>query len=386
MTEHVVHEAVGPPLSPRAAAACLALGVNGLLVVGVLPILLGLLADDHRLSAAGIGQTAMIELLCMGLATAALGFVRRPRRVRLIAIAASIGMALADLATLPATGAEIFAARAAGGTMEGVLLWVSVSMISRTVTPERWAAVFFTAQTAAQLVLAVGMAVWLVPRWGVNGGYVALAVVALIGAAPAGLIPDRFAPLVSAPGESGAPPARGWAALVATFIYVSGSGAVFVYGVPLAHQAGVSSGVVATAQWVFLAAQVVAGFVATLLAGRVNYFTVYIFATAVYLAVWALLLHPLSAWVFTAAYAATGFGALLFGAFLVPMTIDADPSRRAAMQSGAAQVLGGAAGPLLGSWTVRGGNVHGVLALGAALLLVGMAAIAALRFTARPPR
>jgi len=54
------------------------------------------------------------------------------------------------------------------------------------------------------------------------------------------------------------------------------------------------------------------------------------------------------------------------------------------MQSGAAQVLGGALGPLLASLAVRGGDVHGVLALGAGFVLVGLAGIAALRFTSRP--
>ena len=166
MSDHVVHEAVGPPLAPGVAAACLALGVNGLLVIGVLPVLLGNLADAHRLTAAGIGQAAMVELLCMGLSTAGMGLIARPMRVRLIMIAASIGMALADLATMAVSGGGLFLARAAAGAMEGVLLWAAVSMIARTVTPERWAAVFFTAQTAAQLVLAGLMAVWLVPHWG----------------------------------------------------------------------------------------------------------------------------------------------------------------------------------------------------------------------------
>lgn len=391
MTDHVVHEAVGPSLEPRAAAACLAVGVNGLMVAGVLPILLGTLADEHRLAAAGIGQAATTELLTMGLVTAAFGMIKRPGRVRLIALAASIGLAAADLATMAASDAGVLAARSAAGAMEGILLWISVSMIARTVTPERWAGVFFTAQTVAQLALAVAMALWLIPHWGANGGYGAMALVSLIAATPILVLPDSFAPLVADTGQGGAPPLRGWAALIATVIYVSAAGAVSVYLVPLAHQSGLSSGVARTAQWVNLAAQVAGGVAATAMAGRVRYFTVFLAASAIYLTAWFLVSRTLPAVPFVGVFAATGFAGLLIGAFLTPMTIDADPSRRAAMQGGAAQLLGGALGPLLASWAVSSRDAHGVLALGAALMVTGLTAIAGLRFTAgrftaRPPR
>jgi hypothetical protein len=71
---------------------------------------------------------------------------------------------------------------------------------------------------------------------------------------------------------------------------------------------------------------------------------------------------------------------LFLAPFLVPMTIDADPTRRAAMQSGAAQLLGGAVGPLLASLVVGERDVHGVLALGAGLLVAGLSVVAWLRF------
>jgi len=66
------------------------------------------------------------------------------------------------------------------------------------------------------------------------------------------------------------------------------------------------------------------------------------------------------------------------------MTIEADPSRRAAVQSGAAQLLGGAFGPLVASMAVDDTHARGVLYLGAVLVLSGMAIITWLRFTARP--
>src|SRR5450432_3666919 len=80
---HLVHDAVGPPLSGVHAAATIAVGINSLMVIGVMPILLGALADEHRLSAAGIGQAATLELLAMGVSTALAGMFLEPARLKL---------------------------------------------------------------------------------------------------------------------------------------------------------------------------------------------------------------------------------------------------------------------------------------------------------------
>ena len=60
----------------------------------------------------------------------------------------------------------MFVLRGLAGAIEGVLLWITVAMISRTATPERWAGVFFVTQTLAQLLLAIALAVWIMPRMG----------------------------------------------------------------------------------------------------------------------------------------------------------------------------------------------------------------------------
>jgi hypothetical protein len=381
--DHLVHDAVGPPLSPRAAAACLAVGINSLLSIGVLPALLGALSDEHRLSAAQIGVTAMVELFAMGVVTAAMGLWRTPRHLRLIGVAASLSLAVADLATLGTTGLSVILARGAGGAFEGVLLWITVSMIARTATPERWAGAFFTLQTLAQLIVAVMFAIWIIGAWGANGGFVALAVVAAIGALAAPVLPRGFAPLVSDPSVSGAPPPRGLFALFATVILISAGGAVSVYLQPLAHEAHLSAAVARTALWTSLGAQVAGAATATLLAGRVKYFAVFVFAAAVYLVTWAGMALDLPPWLFVADNIASGFGGLLVGPFLVPFIIDADPTRRAAVQSGAAQLVGGAAGPLLAALVVSDNHVRGVIWLACGLLLTGLALVASLRFSGR---
>jgi hypothetical protein len=381
----VIHEAVGEPLGGLAAGATILVGVNSLLSLGVLPALLGALSDEHRLSAEQIGLAAMFEILAMALSTGAVGLIRRPRHLRLIAACATVGLAGADLACAGANGGGLLALRAAAGAFEGVLLWITVSMIARTVTPERWAGVFFTAQTFAQLLLALAFAAFVVPRFGSAGAFVSLAGVALAGVAPALAGPSRFAALAVAAGDSEAPPTRGWLALAAILVFVSAGGAVGIYLQPLAHEAGLGADVARTALWVSLVGQVAGGAAATLLAGRVRYFTVFLFASAVYLVAWTVLGLRQPGWLFVADNAAAGVAGLFLAPFLVPMLIDADPSRRAALQSGAAQLLGGALGPLLASRVVDERDVHGVLWLGGGLLLAGLAGVAWLRFNPAKP-
>jgi hypothetical protein len=379
--DHLVHEAVGPSIGGLPAAATIGVGVNSLMVLGVMPVLLGALVDEHRLTNAGIGQIASLELLTMAGATAACGAFLKAERLRLIGIGSSLGLAILNLLTAWATGALLFPLRAAAGGIEGVLLWITVSMIARTVTPERWAGVFFAAQTFGQLVLAIALSLWVMERYGATGGYLALAVASLAGVAPAFFTPDRFAPLPLAPGEGGSPPLRGWLALLATMVFVSSSAAVSIYLQPLAHEAGLGAEVARSANWVSLVAQVLGAALATLLAGRIRYFTVFVWVSASVLAVWWIIGQTTPAWVFIAANGVWGMTTLFLAPFLVPFTIDADPSRRAALQSGAAQLLGGAVGPLVASLVVSDAEVRGSLWLGVAILLAGLGGVAGLRFT-----
>jgi MFS family permease len=379
--DHRVHEVSGESFGRREAGAVIAVGSNSLMILGVLPILLGALADAHRLSNAQIGLAAMAEILTMSLSTGLMGLIRRPRGLRWIGGAASLTLAAADLICTRLGGGGLIVGRAGAGVAEGVLLWITVGMIVRTATPERWAGVFFTAQTAAQLILAIVLATWALPRFGANGGFVALSVVALAGVVPALATPRGFEAMIRKPGEGGAPPPRGWIALLATLIFVAGGGAIGVYLEPLAHQAGLSAGVAGAALWTSLVGQVVGGALATFLAGRVGYFTVFLIGSALSLCVWTILGLRIPAWLFVADNIVAGVVTLLIAPFIAPMTIEADPSRRAALQTGAAQLLGGALGPLLSSLVVSETDVRGVLWLGCGLVLLGLAIIAGLRAT-----
>jgi hypothetical protein len=113
---------------------------------------------------------------------------------------------------------------------------------------------------------------------------------------------------------------------------------------------------------------------------------VFLITTGVALLAWWLFGQRIPAWLFVGANAAAGLFGLFLSPFLVPMTIEADPSRRAAVQSGAAQLIGGALGPLLASQAVSDRDVHGVLWLGGGLALAGLAIVAWLHVTHREPQ
>src|SRR5579872_4507902 len=119
----VVRDAVGPDLPLIDGLACIALGVVSLLLAGVLPEILGAVADEHRISVSGIGLTATFEALSMGLTTAAASTWLPASRLKIVAIAALIALALADYATIAAHGAGVMLMRSLAGLPEGILLW-----------------------------------------------------------------------------------------------------------------------------------------------------------------------------------------------------------------------------------------------------------------------
>lgn len=382
--DDVVDEVAGPPFTPTEAAAAVGIGLLALLVSGLFGLLLAALVEEGRLSAAGIGRTAMLEALSTGLVTGGAGILLRPARLRVIGVAAALAVVLLDLATVRASGAGVMAVRALAGIPEGVLLWISIGFISRTATPERWAAVLFTGMGLTQLAMATAVSAFVLPRFGANGGYAAVAAAVALAVPVAFFLPDRLGAVAAAGAQtSGAPPLRGWVALAGTLCMAASLTGVAVYVVPLARQAGLDATVGRTAISVALACQMAGGALATWLAGRLRYITVFWACAAVFVGTWWTYATQAPAWLFVAMTGLAGLAAFVAGPFLVPMTIEADPSRRAAMQSGAVQLLAGAFGPLLASFTVNDRNVHGVLILALVLQGLGLAIATALHHAAQ---
>jgi hypothetical protein len=191
--------------------------------------------------------------------------------------------------------------------------------------------------------------------------------------------PSRYAPLAHAEAPGGLPSIRGWVALAACFLFLSCIVAVWVYAEPLSHQAGHGPRVFGYAVSVSLICQVAGGAAATVLAGRLPWFWTVLVCVVADLALMALFFSLPGPATFLAASGAFGFIWLFILPFLVPMVIEADPTRRAGMLLAGAQLLGGSLGPLMASMVVTDADARGAIAFGAASLVAAMLIVAALR-------
>lgn len=353
-------------------SAVMFVGVAGIMIAGLQPLLLGALEHEERLSANQLGQAATAELLTMGLAAFVAGAVLKPQALKLIAIAASLLLAVIDMATPSMQGDMITLLRGAAGVPSGILIWVTTALIARSPTPERWSGVYLTVQTLAQFILATILSTMVMQTYGSDGGWIGLALFCVMTAVAALFIPNSYAPLPKTEHNSSLPEARGWIALLAAFLYSAFTIGVWVYAEPLSKQSGHDPGVTGMAVSVSLACQVAGGAAATILAGRVNWLWTTLIAaalSAIVLIGFAALPGPEMFLVLSGAF---GFLWLFVLPFLVPMVIEADPTRRAAVLIGGAQVLGASFGPFFASFLVTDQDSRGALVFGGGCLVVAV--------------
>ena len=372
MTEAPIGKWIGARPSRVQFAAVMFVGVTAIMIAGLQPLLLGTMAHEGRLSPAQIGQAATAELLAMGLAAFVSGAALKPERLKLIAIVASLVLAAIDVATPYVQGDTITLVRGLAGLPSGVLMWITIALIARTPTPERWSGVYLTVQTLAQFVMATALSATVVPAFGSDGGWLALAGFCVVTAVVALAIPASYAPLPKTESNSSLPGVRGWFALASAFLYSTFTIGVWVYAEPLSKQAGHDPGITGGAVSVSLACQVAGGAAATLLAGRINWLWTTIVCALLNLGVLVGFYALPGPEAFLALSGAFGFLWLFVLPFLVPMVIEADPTRRAAVLIGGAQVLGGSFGPFFASMLVTDANSRGAVLFGGGCLVVAV--------------
>jgi MFS family permease len=373
MSETLHLEWIGSKPTSTAFSAVMFVGVTGIMIAGLQPLLLGALEHEERINANQLGQAATAELLTMGFALFGAGAVLKTQRLKLIAAIAALVLAVVDVATPFSHGDTVTLMRAAAGLPSGLLMWVTFAMVARSPHPERWSGFYLTVQTLAQFVMASFLSAFVVGSWGANGGFIALAVLCVITAGVALLIPDQLAALPKTESGGSLPGARGWLALVASFLVSAFTIGVFVYTEPLSKQAGHDPGVTGAAVSFSLACQVAGGAAATWLSTRWSWMWTILGSAVVGLAILAGFATLPPAASFIALSGAFGFIWLFILPFLVPMTIQADPTRRAAVLGGGASVLGGSFGPFIASLLVSDADVRGALAFGAVCVVVSAA-------------
>lgn len=376
--------AAGPtPLNRTDATIALGVGVTALLIAGLQPVILGGLEREGRLTSSQIGLAATVELLALGLACGLAAAFLKPDRVRLKMTVVCLAHAAAMLATAWTSGVGIIALRTVSGVFAGLMLWMAISMISRAERPERASGVFVTGQTLAQLVLAAALPATVVPRFGINGALAVLAAISVLTALAAALGPDRFAPLPKPEAGHGKLGLRPFAALAAAFLWLAFIVAVWVYLEPLAALSGLTPQQAGLAVAVALGLQVLGGAAATVAGRRWRPAPVLIAVGAANAAILALLWSGPGVAVFMGAVAVFGFLWLFALPFQTLLIIQADPTRRAAMQLGTAQLLGSSFGPLAASMVVADGDVTHAIGLSAVLLAAAVALVSVLAVSGR---
>lgn len=360
---------IGPRPSGLEIFAVMFVGVAGIMIAGLQPLLLGTMAQEGRITANQLGQAATAELLAMGAAAFLAGAILKPERMKIIGVLMALMLAGLDAATPLFVGDTITLVRGMAGLPSGVLMWVALAMIARTPRPERWSGIYLTVQTLAQFLMATLLAATVVPVYGASGGWVALAAFCVATALIAFLVPDRLQILARAEGHSSLPGVRGWIALLSAFLYSAFTIGVWVYAEPLSRQAGHGPEVTGAAVSISLACQVAGGFAATMLAGRINWLWTVVVSSALAMGVvYGFYILP-SPEMFLVLSGAFGFLWLFVLPFLVPMIIEADPTRRAAVLVGGAQVLGASFGPFFASLLVTETDSRGALTFGGACLI-----------------
>lgn len=363
---------IGPRPTGLQFTAVMFVGVTGIMIAGLQPLLLGTLEHEGRLSPAQLGQAATAELLAMGLAAFIAGAALKPKLLKLIAILASLALAVIDLVTPAMQGDMITLLRGAAGVPSGILIWVTTALIARSPTPERWSGVYLTVQTLAQFIVAIVLSATLIQSYGSDGGWYGLAGFCVLTAVVALMLPSEYAPLPKAKGDSSLPGARGWIALLSAFLYSAFTIGVWVYAEPLSKQAGHDPGVTGMAVSVSLACQVAGGAAATVLAGRISWLWTTLVAAMLSVGVIIGMASLPGPTLFLVLSGAFGFLWLFVLPFLVPMVIEADPTRRAAVLIGGAQVLGASFGPFFASLLVTDTDARGAIWFGGACLVVAV--------------
>jgi len=352
--------------------AIFVVGVIGVLIPGLQPQLLGALAAEGRLSVTALGMLATVELLAMGIAAGAAGFVLQVTRLRAITGAALLIAGGADLLTPWLDTGPLFGARIVAGLAEGVLIWIMIGFIIRTDRPERWSGIYLAVQTMAQFALASAIGYSAASSAGAFG---ALGAVTLAGLLALPWLPGSYPPLLVSDDAGGMPPVRGLVALAGVVAYLAFIVAIWVYLEPLALDHGIAPATIHLMAPLALAMQVIGAGVATLLAGRLPARLAIAVVGLLNLGLLAILAAPPSPAAFVAATAAFGFLWLFILPFQITIAIDADPSRRAALLIGGAQLTGSSLGPLLAGILIGEKDVGRVLLFGAGCAIAGMAAL-----------
>ncbi|MCD2172798.1 MFS transporter [Rhizobium sp. C4] len=362
-------------------------GSVGLLVLGLQPILLGVLLTEGRVNFDQLALAATVEILAIGIGSVLSAFLLGSGAVRIKAAVFLVLTAIFNHATVAIDGATaVIVSRGLAGLAEGGLVAFAVELIARARHPGRIGGYFVSLQTLGQAGLAALMALWFVSRWGSVGGFDALAIVSLASLAVVFLLPESYGPLPKPADQSSSGlwrPAP-LTALLAIFCFYMFLGSLWAFLEPLGGEAGIAADVVGLMVSVSLFAQILGATTSTAIEARLPFRPVLAIASLLACAIaLTISLHP-QAVIFWCLAMAIGFIWLFVVPFQIRIAVDADASRGAALVVPAAQLFGAALGPAGASAFVETGSSVGVAYFAAASAVASFVFVILNGLTRRP--
>ncbi|MGR6466440.1 MFS transporter [Rhizobium sp. PAMB 3182] len=368
---------VGNPGRPAQFAA-LWVGTCGLLILGLQPILLGALLEEQRVSFDQLALAATVEMLAIGLGSIMTAFLIGGRALRVKAAVILALAALFDHLTAAAmTPAMIILWRGLAGLAQGALVAFAVELIARSRNAGRFGGYFVSLQTIVQALLAIPLALVIVPRLGSFGGFETLAVVSLASIAAALFLPGAYGelPKSESGGASGVFRARPLLALASILFFYMFLGSIWAFLEPLGADAGIPASVVGLMVSASLGAQIVGALAATFIENRLRFRPVLVAASLIGFAVAMVIAEKPSLGIFWLVTMLTGLIWLFVVPFQIRLTIDADETRQTALLVPAAQLTGAALGPAGASVFADAGASTPVAWFAAVCALLSVAAV-----------
>jgi hypothetical protein len=357
--------------TPLQISAFVVVGTIALLFAGLQPILLGALVEEHRLTATALGETATIEFFTLGVGVGLCGAFSKPTHLQFKgAIAAGVLIA-ANLLALRERGVAILVDRAVAGLAEGVIVWLTASLISRSAMPTRWAGIFLVSQGVAQFSLAALLPMTIMKQSGADGGFAVLAAAAGLALIIMFLLPKSLPALnPDHIQSSGGYSAASIMSLVSVFLIFAFFIGLFAYFEQFAAQAHLTAEQSGIAVSLAVGLSILGSGAAAVLAKRVTYFTTALICLPINLVVLGVFANHPSVGLFIGVAALFGFFWGFFMPFQVSLVIEVDPTRRSSLLVPGIQGVGAAAGPLLCSFFVTDTDANGGLAAMAGCLLL----------------
>ena len=354
--------------TPLIIASGMFVGTAASLILGLQPILLGGLTEAGRLSEAGLGVAATVEILGLALGATVGPRLMNGGSLRLSTAVVCMLLAVANLGIYWVKGPiGIYAVRGTAGLLEGLALGAAILVLTHTRHPDRVAGLFLGVQTIPQIIGAYLLPVFVVPRLGINAGFGLLALVALVAVGGALGSPDHVDAADIAPARKVA-----WSSAIRLFIATvvtqnAGIGAAWNYLERLAPQNGFTASSIGLAVAGSLVSQVVGAFVVAWFGWRAPYRATLILGAFAQAGVALLLMSADAPISYIAAACVFGLLWLALPPFQVQQAIVLDPTRRLAMLLTPLALLGLSIGPFLVSFAVRPDDVSGAFWGAAAL-------------------